>query len=577
MWDSTWTSHNHQIIGNTIRNNTYGVGLWGNTRNNHVYHNTFSNNTCQAVVDTGLQTNYWNGNYWSDYAGTDADHDGIGDTPYTIDAYNTDHYPLMKPYLPAPSISFSPHEIYLDEQTRNFTVSVNIENLQASHKLGIVSVRLEYNSALISLVSDVRGDFLKDFDRLFLIETSFPYILLVNTNKTITDFPEGNGTIWVCSFEVRALVETTIRLISEAADVEGNVLIQNSSNYCHLIVAQAFDEWVPWVPNPDQLELHYWQRGSTSYVNVSVHAESMAYEVSSWGIPAIDGSNIAANAEAWHWTGYIVLIYDPRTYNHTYDLGNLPTGDYVFNFRVWGHLVEKITFSVVHTVPRLGIDPYYCYVRDGYATFNITIEGIKESDHLVAIQFRLRWYDPSVLAPSEATEGPFMQDSRWNLYGTYFFVSEDEVCDYCGFRILIGDLLLPKQQDGNWTVFPYGGGVFATVRFQAFSNVTSLGHIWTRVDLQSAYAFSNLMEDIDLSPSGVWVCLLEEAAADVVMDGQVDMWDLATVAKHFGCSLGDSRWMFRADVNGDGRIDMKDLGFVANQWGNNFEVPQLAY
>jgi len=33
------------------------------------------------------------GNYWSDYIGIDANHDGIGDTPYTIDANNIDRYP----------------------------------------------------------------------------------------------------------------------------------------------------------------------------------------------------------------------------------------------------------------------------------------------------------------------------------------------------------------------------------------------------------------------------------------------------------------------------------------------------
>jgi hypothetical protein len=41
------------------------------------------------------------GNYWSDYTtkypnATQIDHTGVGDTPYMIDAYNSDNYPLMK-------------------------------------------------------------------------------------------------------------------------------------------------------------------------------------------------------------------------------------------------------------------------------------------------------------------------------------------------------------------------------------------------------------------------------------------------------------------------------------------------
>jgi hypothetical protein len=38
------------------------------------------------------------GNYWSDYTGTDANHDGIGDTPYTIGGKLQDRYPLMAPF-----------------------------------------------------------------------------------------------------------------------------------------------------------------------------------------------------------------------------------------------------------------------------------------------------------------------------------------------------------------------------------------------------------------------------------------------------------------------------------------------
>jgi hypothetical protein len=56
------------------------------------------------------------GNYWSDYTGADVKSgpnqdlpgsDGIGDTPYIIDANNTDRYPLMNPYGTPPPLTYN--------------------------------------------------------------------------------------------------------------------------------------------------------------------------------------------------------------------------------------------------------------------------------------------------------------------------------------------------------------------------------------------------------------------------------------------------------------------------------------
>jgi len=105
-----YSSSNSTVSGNDASANS-GDGIYlDSSSNNNIYHNNFIGNAAQAYVDSASVGNAWDngypsgGNYWSDYNGTDSSSgphqnvtgsDGIGDTPYVIDANNTDEYPLM--------------------------------------------------------------------------------------------------------------------------------------------------------------------------------------------------------------------------------------------------------------------------------------------------------------------------------------------------------------------------------------------------------------------------------------------------------------------------------------------------
>ena len=93
----TSASNNRIIKNNVTLNNEYGIRL-SSSSNNLFYHNNFVKNTRQ--IFSAVSVNVWDdgypsgGNFWSNYAGFDADSDGLGDTPYLIDDNNTDRYPL---------------------------------------------------------------------------------------------------------------------------------------------------------------------------------------------------------------------------------------------------------------------------------------------------------------------------------------------------------------------------------------------------------------------------------------------------------------------------------------------------
>jgi len=102
----------NRVYQNNITNCEYAAKIQGSY--NVFYNNNLIENIHQVSVDhthlfdsiliTDYSTNntfdsgpLLGGNFWSNYNGTDADGDGIGDTPYIINEDNQDNYPLMEP------------------------------------------------------------------------------------------------------------------------------------------------------------------------------------------------------------------------------------------------------------------------------------------------------------------------------------------------------------------------------------------------------------------------------------------------------------------------------------------------
>ena len=95
-------SSNNSLSGNLAGSNALGVHIGQKSNSNTVRQNNFLSNTTQITVDSSCTDNVFSlaapagGNYWSDWATPDANHDGFVDSPYLFSG-GRDDLPLAAP------------------------------------------------------------------------------------------------------------------------------------------------------------------------------------------------------------------------------------------------------------------------------------------------------------------------------------------------------------------------------------------------------------------------------------------------------------------------------------------------
>ena len=173
---------NNTLYANNLINNHVGMTIVGykswmdhSAYNNTFYHNNFIKNNYGAADWSHIGTNAWDngfeGNFWDYYNGTDSNHDGIGDTAFSVNSPYTignsdptvydprevnfqalDRYPLMTPFnvdsldiklpewtslLLSPSSTPSPADTHSDAEPEFFPTTLVVASLITVAVIGV--------------------------------------------------------------------------------------------------------------------------------------------------------------------------------------------------------------------------------------------------------------------------------------------------------------------------------------------------------------------------------------------------------------------------------------------------------
>ena len=190
--------NNNTLYNNIFENNEYGIVLQ-EAENNTFYHNNFINNMYHISLNGSSHSNVWDddypsgGNYWSDCNGADVfsgvyqnetGSDGIDDVAYTIDANNTDRYPLMAPFSAFDAGVWNETIYHVDIISNSSLSNFNIDTSRKTVSFNVTGEENQTGFCRITIPNVIVQDLWHGNYTVLLNGEPWPYINWTDTANT---------------------------------------------------------------------------------------------------------------------------------------------------------------------------------------------------------------------------------------------------------------------------------------------------------------------------------------------------------------------------------------------------------